>query len=558
MGASGKKHKNKSHGPRKSSNPKRKPATLNVYSGVCTHSDSPERSTSLCSVDNSMSSIGSSDLSPYCIPDCSYGGHAGDVEMTRCCTCMRWVHYVCCGDSEKDASYEGVYSCSICRTLCDRIINIEKQLVSSHELNQCLLKLVEKSNEECANLRTILSTFIQEGQSSNLPTYKDNAGLINVDTTNVNSALETNKQKILSPVAENLADNPWIPIRPLNSDNPGWTISPIRPSKISTSPELATLPVMSARQTHKKALLTRQKPVNGRTPPAPEGGTPQAPERHTPPAPERRTLPAPEGRAPPAPEGRTLVAPEGCTPPAPDGHTPPAPEGCTPPAPEGRSPPAPEGRTEGRNPPAPVDHTQPVQNEVTQTTSQSSIRKPKLTIIGDSMVRSTGKQISTALPGTVTFVYSISGLTVNNAKHVAPQLVKDHSNSDTVILNLGTNDVKFNDHLDIASDYSSLLDKVKSAAPGCKIAISAVPYRTGKEGPSLNYKIDNLNKALRLLCARDAHIMFINANPDASERNYKRDGLHFNLTGCQSFVQCLVNKIKMNSNFPLALNQSHV
>ena len=112
------------------------------------------------------------------------------------------------------------------------------------------------------------------------------------------------------------------------------------------------------------------------------------------------------------------------------------------------------------------------------------------------MVRSTGKQISTALPGTVTFVYSISGLTVNNAKHVAPQLVKDHSNSDTVILNLGTNDVKFNDHLDIASDYSSLLDKVKAAAPGCKIAISAVSYRTGKEGPSLNYKIDNLNKAL--------------------------------------------------------------
>ena len=121
-----------------------------------------------------------------------------------------------------------------------------------------LLKLVERSNEECANLRTILSTFIQEGQSSNLPTYKDNAGLINMDTTNVNSALETNKQKILSPVAENLADNPWIPIHPFNSDNPGWTISQIRPSKISTSPELATLPVISARQAHKKALLTRQ------------------------------------------------------------------------------------------------------------------------------------------------------------------------------------------------------------------------------------------------------------------------------------------------------------
>ena len=60
------------------------------------------------------------------------------------------------------------------------------------------------------------------------------------------------------------------------------------------------------------------------------------------------------------------------------------------------------------------------------------------------------------------------------------------------------------DHLEIASDYSVLIDKVKTVAPQCNIYISAVPHRLGDDGELVNHNIDCVNKSLKLLCARDA------------------------------------------------------
>ena len=113
-------------------------------------------------------------------------------------------------------------------------------------------------------------------------------------------------------------------------------------------------------------------------------------------------------------------------------------------------------------------------------------------------------------------------------------------------------------HLAIASDYSVLIDKVKTVAPHCNINISAVRHRLGDVGELVNDNIDCVNKSLKLLCARDAICKFVNVNPAATYKYYKRVNLHFNYEGSKSFAKTLTEKVKHISNFPLAPNHTHV
>ena len=72
---------------------------------------------------------------------------------------------------------------------------LKKKLDLSQELNQTLLKLVEKSNEECTNLRFLLNDIIQNGLTKSENIQK---------TTETNTQTKTvdSVKQLLNPMAE--------------------------------------------------------------------------------------------------------------------------------------------------------------------------------------------------------------------------------------------------------------------------------------------------------------------------------------------------------------------
>ena len=95
---------------------------------------------------------------PHCMQGCKFNcaSHASE-DMLRCCICMRWVHPIsCCGDSPEDASHEGIYTCSQCRTISDRISNLERTVDKLYQTNKDLIRLLEAKDKECSDLYKML------------------------------------------------------------------------------------------------------------------------------------------------------------------------------------------------------------------------------------------------------------------------------------------------------------------------------------------------------------------------------------------------------------------
>ena len=181
--------------------------------------------------------------------------------------------------------------------------------------------------------------------------------------------------------------------------------------------------------------------------------------------------------------------------------------------------------------------------------------KPRVLVIGNSMVRNTGPYLSKKLKNVETCVYTTSGYTLDRAITEVPELVKNFTKSDTIVLCLGTVDVDQNEVAEIASKYYILVGKLKILAPECHILISAIAYRLHKNSEPLNVKTDSVNSALRLLCTSDSQCIFVDVNPSATVENYFKDGLHFNYRGRHIFEEFLVNRITQVINFPLLANQ---
>ena len=126
-----------------------------------------ENNTSVhCTGDASISStLGSSDGAAsvkHCVINCMFGGQEAEAEMLRCCLCMSWVHPVCCGDLDKDSSYVGVYTCSKCRTISDRVVSVEAKLDSMIDLNKSLIIMLNDSRTENAELKKLVTNLKNE------------------------------------------------------------------------------------------------------------------------------------------------------------------------------------------------------------------------------------------------------------------------------------------------------------------------------------------------------------------------------------------------------------
>ena len=80
-------------------------------------------------------------------------------------------------------------------------------------------------------------------------------------------------------------------------------------------------------------------------------------------------------------------------------------------------------------------------------------QKPKATLVGDSMIRGTGKTISQKLPQYDTCVLSKSGYRISNATVDLPSVLGDLTNKDVVALQVGTNDVAKHTHEELVVMY---------------------------------------------------------------------------------------------------------
>ena len=205
--------------------------------------------------------------------------------------------------------------------------------------------------------------------------------------------------------------------------------------------------------------------------------------------------------------------------------------------------------SESTSPKTSTEQSNPLRTTSQGSHSSSKKRKPKLTMIGSSIVRNTGPIIAESLKDYDTFVSSRSGLSLDNVRHDVENIAEDNKPEDTVVLQLGSVDVgKFNsDPYVIASTYSTLINNIVQNTV-CKIAVCAVPYRIGDKVYKLNQRIDQLNSILRLVCNQNERLVFWDVNPGAMPAYYLNDGLHFNLDGTKLYVQYLVDKVK-NVNF---------
>jgi hypothetical protein len=186
--------------------------------------------------------------------------------------------------------------------------------------------------------------------------------------------------------------------------------------------------------------------------------------------------------------------------------------------------------------------------------------KPRIAVIGSSMIRNTGQYISNKLKSDYieSCVYSTSGYSLDRAIVEVPDMINDFRKSDTVVLYLGTADICNDSVENVVSKYCILIDKCKCIAPESSIFVSAVPYRLHSYQKNYNTFIDKLNRCLRMLCSNNSQCTFIDVNPAAVEENYHSDGLHFSYRGRRVFQEFLVSKLAVERNFHVFVNQQKI
>ena len=191
--------------------------------------------------------------------------------------------------------------------------------------------------------------------------------------------------------------------------------------------------------------------------------------------------------------------------------------------------------------PIPAPRKRPLKNET----------KPKITILGSSMVRNTGPHISENLKEKNTCVYAISGLTISDANAKTSAIFAQHDKDDIAVLQVGTNDLPICEAEELITKYDNLINEVKLVAPDSKLVVTAVADRIYPGSATINQKSHLLNKHLRNRCLRDKNLVFIDANPELLIKNYRYDGTHFNYNGTKFFANFLSSYLNHSENFPL-------
>ena len=192
----------------------------------------------------------------------------------------------------------------------------------------------------------------------------------------------------------------------------------------------------------------------------------------------------------------------------------------------------------------------------TKVKSTLGSSKPNLTLIGDSMIRGTGKVLSANLNEINSCVLSKSGLKLDQASKSIKNIVEDHKACDFLAIQLGTNDVDALSPVAVCSKYGRIIENVNRISPRTKVIVTALPNHINAGSGDFNLKMDVINENLRTMCSKNSQCLFKDCNPPLLRDFYKYDGFHFNLKGT-SFMACrLAEAIDKYSNFHIPVENS--
>ena len=195
-----------------------------------------------------------SSLSSHCVLSCIYAGQTGEVEMLRCCLCMNWVHPVCCGDPVEDKDYVGVYTCTKCRLISDKVVSIEAKLDSMFDLNKSLINMLTDYRNENLELRKLVSSLNTEQNNKTthhcghkrdkLTNTSDKSTKLNQWSISPEKRHQTTTQ--LNPLSEEFIPGNMVKITPEGSDNKTRPVAtkttPITSNNIVSSSKKAKSP----------------------------------------------------------------------------------------------------------------------------------------------------------------------------------------------------------------------------------------------------------------------------------------------------------------------------
>ena len=159
-------------------------------------------------------------------------------------------------------------------------------------------------------------------------------------------------------------------------------------------------------------------------------------------------------------------------------------------------------------------------------------------LIGTSLVRGVSRVVNKEGVDAVGYIYP--GMDIpyirSRINTCMPKIKPKH-----ILLQCGGNDLDNGESPpEVERQYQALIDTVKREAPHATITISAIPPR--KRLHSLNSKIDQFNLFLQNLSQRLSNVLFVRLCP-ANESSYKRDMVHFNSVGVQTFGQNIVRHV---------------
>ena len=437
------------------------------------------------------------DTTLYCYSNCKYG-RKYDCDIIQCSTCMSWIHSQC---SDAGSEPKAIWNCNRCRSLPDTVDTLSKQL---NEVHTVLSELLNKHdavydklfniNNENEKLKNYIKMLNQENyelrikQYNNLSSESSSCSDTELSSEDERPQRKSSKRKQLNRKLSKIVKSYSTP----NSSLQDNKLKSPEVVSVHQSPEVSgnksRLQNSHKRSIHKSYVLIK-KMHNTTT--KEHSQTPSQKPQQTQASTSDSEVPHKSQ------ENRTTIS-------------------------------------------------SPSQSARTNTGDG----RPKLTVFAGSMLRHTSEKLAKCLPQTNTFVYSTSGLRIDFANNQLSKIVTDFTDNDTLLLHIGTNDIVYNDHLELVAKYGKLLDNVRSDSPNCNIIVSAISYSLHEGNGPFNKVIDQFNGALRILCQNYKKCIFQDFNPPAVFEYYHADGLHFNRKGKDHYAES-VAKYMQQSHFPL-------
>jgi ribA/ribD-fused uncharacterized protein len=159
---------------------------------------------------------------------------------------------------------------------------------------------------------------------------------------------------------------------------------------------------------------------------------------------------------------------------------------------------------------------------VIKSSKERQERKPKARLIGNSLFQGIDeKRLSHLVDVNKTIVYTIQE---------AAQMKPTQLESDLIVLQLTTNDLKVKSPAQVIDDMKCLVNKIHHSLPSCKIALSLAPLQ--RTHGNMNQKIKVVNASLELFYKNSSVVnSYSNDNIDASHDSLTGDGVHLSRRG---------------------------